>query len=328
MTRITVMSNAYPRGWPAEEDKPLRETDRAYVLPLAEALEREYRSDAHFVAYPTMNGYRLKRGALDQGVTIELGVIVFDLDGPNHAATPEWRAETRQKVCALFEAEGRGFYYETRGGARIIYRQEEPTIIQSQADAQEWSLSYVTVVANLARRFGLEADRACKDWQRLFRLPHATREGELQNRPSFGDAENIANFFVRVTEEDIETAKKSLRGLRNRRKAKPATCAVGGDGLFFHLLRARGHIGGNASRRTGGWICLCPNRSQHSTNTDWTDTTVLEPPGTGEEVGLIRCKHGHCDHRFTVAEWLRMFSDSELDAAREAAGIRQKVEAA
>src|SRR5689334_20052932 len=98
MTRVTVMSNKYPRGWPAEPDKPLRETDRAYVLSLGGAFERGCRSDAHFAAYPTTNRYRLKRAVLHQSTAIELGGAVFDFDGPDHVATDEWRAEARRKV--------------------------------------------------------------------------------------------------------------------------------------------------------------------------------------------------------------------------------------
>ena len=41
----------------------------------------------------------------------------------------------------------------------------------------------------------------------------------------------------------------------------------------------------------------------------------------GGETGLILCKHGHCDEKFTVAQWLRFFSKPELEAARLAAGI-------
>ena len=68
------------------------------------------------------------------------------------------------------------YYYETRGGGRIVYVQAEPTVLRSQADAIAWRQEYAIAVAHLARVFGIVADPACSDWQRHYRLPRATRQ--------------------------------------------------------------------------------------------------------------------------------------------------------
>ena len=48
--RISVLRSKFAPGWPDHA-----EGERAYVLPLGEALERDYSSDAHCTAYETPN---------------------------------------------------------------------------------------------------------------------------------------------------------------------------------------------------------------------------------------------------------------------------------
>jgi hypothetical protein len=208
---VTILRDRYVKGWPAHESG-----ERVYLLPLGDALERKYRSDAHFTAYTTPNARRLTREALDSGVSVDMTSVFFDFDcaethGSSEPAPESWRAELRVKVCKLFDAHGAGFYYETRGGARVVYRQDEPTVIASHDDALEWSQGYAVLVAYLARCFGLEADPACNDWQRLFRAPHATRTagGKPENWPSYGNPDDIADLFVRATPEDVARAQRA-----------------------------------------------------------------------------------------------------------------------
>jgi hypothetical protein len=269
MTAITVMSNKFVRGWPTHDDG-----ERVYVLDLGKALEREYRTDAHIATYRTPNGRRLTREAIDAGLSIEIGAVFLDFDcaethGTAEPASEAWRRSLREKVIRLFGAHGVGYFYETRGGARVVFRLNKPTIIRSHGDAREWSQSYAVLLANLSRRFDLHADAACNDWQRLFRAPHATRTegGKPENWPTFGDAENIAPLFVEATTDDVAAAKKATTAFRCRREPRPATSAAGGDGLLYHLLRLRGEVDSQETSR-GGWICLCPNRARHSKNSD------------------------------------------------------------
>lgn len=323
MSMVTVFRDKFARSWP-EREKPLRCTDRAEVLSLGEALDRSYPTDAHFAAYVTSNGHRLNCDVFAQGVSVELTCIVFDIDGPGHAATREWRRELREKVCALAEVHPRPFYYETRGGARIVYRQAEPTILRSREDGDEWSSLYLVAVEHMKRRFDIEADPACKDWQRLYRLPHATRDagGEPENWPAYHNVDDIGSLVIEADWADVDRAKASSP--KAFRKARELVfTAGGGDGLLFQLLRARGDVGGEAPR--GGWICHCPNRSQHTVASDGTDSTIVYPAGyraaTGEatDLGHIHCLHTHCES-FSPRDWLRFFSDAEIEAARRIVG--------
>jgi hypothetical protein len=311
---ITVMRDKYVRSWPQHEHG-----DRAFAMELGHALERDYSSDAHFAAYHSPNGRRLSCKAIDELGAIGLGVIVFDVDGPNHQATEEWRRELRVKVQALAVKHPAPYYYETRGGARIVYRQSEPTVLRAPADAKAWSREYAVACAYLQRAFAIEADSACSDWQRLDRLPHATRDGgRPENLPLLGDAGAIGTLVIDATAADVALAEaRAKRTFRERaRRAEPRVTL--GHGLFFYLLHARGDVDGDAAPR-GGWIVRCPNQAQHTVNTDWTTSTVLYPPDDGD-LGYVECKHAHC-RELTTKEWLRLFSDPEIDAARRAAGL-------
>jgi hypothetical protein len=324
MTAVTIFRDKFAHAWPTHEHGA-----PGYVFDLGRTLARTYTTDAHFTAYQTSNGRRLSREALDHGVAVELGAFVFDVDCDATHGTPErppeaWRRELRNKVSALAELHPGPYFYETRGGGRIVYAQPTPTPIRTHDDAKQWSRNYAVAVAYLARVAGIIADGACSDWQRFFRAPHATRErgGKPENWSVFGDPKRIGNLVIEPSHADLETAKRTSTLFREQRAREPSPLGVGGDGLFYHALRMRGHVGESAAR--GGWICVCPNSSAHSTNTDWTRSTIVVPPDPGHEIGLILCKHAHCWERFSVQQWLRMFSDSELEIARLAAGIKPR----
>jgi hypothetical protein len=316
MTSVTVFRDKYAKGWPRHE-----QGERAHVLELGAALDREYSTDAHFAAYRTPNGRRLVREAIDQGVAIELTAIVFDVDGAAHAATPEWRRGERDKVISLNSTHPGVYAYDTRGGYRLVYRQSEPTILRSQDDSKEWSQIYSVAVAHLERRFGIVADPACCDWQRLYRLPRATRTPGAgpENHPYWGDHRAIGTLLIEASWADVNKAKREApNAFKVPRSFTPY--AGSGDGVVYWLLRLRGDIIGDASR--GGWICRCPNRVQHTSCTDGSDSTVVYAPRSEAEIGVVVCKHAHCIG-FEQRDWLRFFTDAEIERAREAAGVTE-----
>ena len=327
-TLVTVFRDKFARSAPTlDPEKPWRESDRGRVLSLHDALALDYTHDAHFTAYHSPNECRLNSESLSRLDGFEMTVAVFDADCPATHGTPEpapesWRREFRKRIVSLSVDHPDVYYYETRGGARFLYRLAEQTILRTKEDAARWGRDYLVTVAHFERNYGIVADPACHDWQRLYRLPCATRTvgGRPERWPTWGEWNRIGSIVIDASKEDVDLARSRTVAFRNRRtRALGQANGAGGDGLFYHLLRARGHIGREAPR--GGWIALCPNRAQHTTNTDGTDTTIVVPPEDGGETGLICCKHGHCDMRFTVAEWLRFFSASELEDARRAAGI-------
>lgn len=328
MTLVTRLPNKYVRGYPRHEHGAPVE-----VVSLGEALDTEYSTDAHFAAYRTHNARRLTSEIFAHGANVALTAIVLDVDCPDTHGTgtpaPEsWRREHRRKIVELFEAHPGGLSYETRGGGRVVYAQAEPTVLHTKDDAQEWRQQYAIVLAYLARRFDILADRACDDWQRLFRLPRATRDGGArpENWPTFGDPFAIAPLTIEATEKDVATAQRRSKAFRDRSRNLDVTQPGRVDvGLLYWALRLRGDVGGDAPR--GGWICICPNRGEHTVNTDGSDSTVVYAACDGREIGAIACLHGHCVN-LTLHDWLAFFSDSELEAARERAGIAARTKRA
>jgi hypothetical protein len=215
------------------------------------------------------------------------------------------------------------YYYETRGGARIVHTQAEPSILRSRADALEWAQCYAIACAYLRRRYGIEADPSCADWTRLFRLPRATRDRapRPENYPTLGTpGVEIGELYIRATREDMRAARESSKAFQERRGLDLTHVPSDGMGLLYHLLRARDAVG----RRHGeGWLIRCPNAAQHTAGRDWDSSTVLYPPSRDHEIGAIHCMHQHCCD-LTIKDWLAMFSEAELDAARDAAGIRRR----
>jgi hypothetical protein len=312
-TFLTKRACGWPR-WPHGEWSD--------VCELSSALLRSWKTDAHFAAYETPNGRRLTREALDRGKRIALGAVVFDIDCPlvHGSPTPApdaWRAELLEQVGALADSHPDPFVYMTRGGARIVYTQAEPTVLTSQADAQRWSQHYMVACAYLERRFGIVADPACKDWQRFYRLPRATREpgGKPESWPVYGDPKRIGALMIEAAPADVHCVRSTTTVFAPRRELHFEPCTSSGDGLLYHLLCARGAI---IRHHTGGaYVIRCPRESSHSTGSTGDSSTVLFPPAHGKSIGAIACLHGHCSS-MRVQDWLGLFSEQEIETARRA----------
>ena len=316
---ITIMRDRFTRGWPRHE-----RGDRAYVLPLSPALTRDYRTDAHFAAYVTPNGRRLTREALEVLDGVELTTLVFDVDcgevhGSKEPAPERWRAELMDRVKALATAHPDPYVYMTRGGARIVYRLDATFVLHTVDDAREWSQRYAIAIAYLGRSFGIVADPACADWQRLYRLPHATRDrgGKPERWPTYGDPSAIGAFTFEPSVADIETAKENSKAFGERHVLDFTPCTADGLGVFFHALRARGDI---IRQRGNAFVVRCPNESEHSCGRTGDGSTLLYRPALGKDLGAIHCLHGHCAG-MRIRDWLCLFGDSELASARGAAGV-------
>jgi len=325
---ITVVQEQKVTAWPDEPGRKPRAMDRAYTLPLSRALAREYRTDAHFAQYVSPNGRRLKSAAAEE-LSVRIDVLVLDIDchevhGKGIPAPESWRVEIRQKMLALRAAHDGFFYFETRGGSRIIYRQPVPVVISSLEDAAQWRQDYATTAAYLNRVFGIEADPACADWTRLFRLPRATRGSSKtpEQWPMAGDPERIEALWFIPSDEDTEAAKlllpKAFDEVHTKRVLSIGPSNTTGHGLLYYALRNRGSIIREFKR--GMYLIRCPNEAQHTSGKTGDTSTALIVPGPGEQVGAIACLHGHCAH-LKVRDWVRMFSRTELDEARRNAGI-------
>jgi hypothetical protein len=320
---VSVFENKRANGWPKHA-----RGRRAFVIELGRALERPYASDAHFTVYATPNGRRLARGALER-VCVEMNAIVFDVDcdavhGTPAPAPDAWRAGFVDLVGGLGKVHPDPFVYMTRGGARIVYRPDEPIVLCTQADAQEWSRQYAVAVAYLARRFGIVADPACKDWTRFYRLPHATREpgGKPERWPMHGDVSRIGALVIDSTTADVDAVRRTTNAFAPRRELDFEQCTTAGFGLLYHLLRARGAI--VRPHTDGAFVVRCPREAAHSTGCTGDGSTLLYPPAHGKTVGAIACLHGHCAG-MSVRDWLQLFSDQEREAAQRACITRVAV---
>jgi AAA domain-containing protein len=188
---VPVFADRYARGYPAHPEAP-----PALYAPLGRALASRYDTDAHFSAYscPGVPRRLAGRGALAAG-EVSMVALVADVD---HA----WCLEEAAKVDALFAARGRGLAYTTRGGYRIVYRLAESIRLATPADAERWKIAYDAWRAGLAA-YGIDADPACKDWTRLYRLPLVVRDG-VPSAPVFvGDPRLIAAWPEAITLPEI-----------------------------------------------------------------------------------------------------------------------------
>lgn len=304
---ITVMRNRYVKSYPHGE--------ACYDVTLAKALTRPFTTDAHFVQYTSPAKARLNR---DSGVTATMHVIVFDVDCSHTHGTQEdtpggWRARMFCALSALLKDHPGGYWYETRGGGRIVYRLPSASTIASADDAVEWRKDYAISLAYLARKYGIHADAACADWTRLFRLPRATREGNSQpeTRWACGDVNNIDALKIEPTSEDLATARASSKAFDI---VKQLDYRSNGDskGLLFHLCRIRGLL---IAERKNAYVIKCPRHEQHSCGKVGDGSTMLYPPAAGKTAGAIHCLHAGCSN-MSLKDWMSLFSEHEINEAR------------
>lgn len=309
---VPVLSTSHLKAWPKHDTGA-----RARYLPLPEALTTQYRTDVHTAAYsaPTVER-RLSRDAVSEiagGVCMAL--VVFDIDGDEHKGSDEWFKDERGAIFDLVEARASGdddvhppFVYRTRGGYRIVFRLERPIYIRDAADAAAWTALYAAWAANLRRRFGIAADLSCKDWQRLFRLPHATRDDNTgpEDREVIGDPKNIGTWHCELSAEDMATPpKKVVRASINRLRNIGRTSR----GRLVDAFDGRGML--DREVEPGMWAAECPWESSHTGGATFDSSTVIYAADDGD-LGFFRCSHAHCVNR-SQADVIAQFSDEEMD---------------
>lgn len=276
------------------------------LLELVDLLAQEYAYDAHFTQYlvPEDLPYRINGDVFKtiEGVSFAMGYIVFDFDFPAKktaevGAIDAWWQETKPRLLQLGT-----MFWRTKGGARCVYRLPEGTLIASTDDATHWKKSYLARVIYLEREFGLMADEACCDWNRLQRAPWGRRDGETTTvrREVVGTIEPIC---WEPTEADrIEAKKRFWRAFKDKPPAGPpkadmlplsvAVKAFEGNGAWFAYLDARGAI--KSELGPGKWAVVCPNQAAHTSDSE--TGTVLYAPEDGGVTGYLHCSHSHCQN--------------------------------
>lgn len=322
---VPVVRDQKIRSWPK---CPIG--GEAKYTALAFALTHEYVTDAHFAAYSVPSHPRrlgtdalLKPGArseLDPGVAMKLAI--FDVDCPaghkgDAHATDAWWLDEIEKLAALFNAHPNGFAYRTRGGYRIVYWLTESIVLRDGADAESWSLRYCAWLVYLTREFEILADAACKDWTRLFRLPHATRDegGRPERRETIGDVESIGEWTCEPSTEDQRAAKTLCRKRARKEAARDSTTmgptVPAAEGILIRLFARRAWLGDEIE--PGKWNARCPNESAHTKGSPFDGSTVLYSPNPGESFGWLHCSHAHCLER-TLRDALAAFPEAEVRA--------------
>jgi len=150
------------------------------VVELVDALTHTYLWDAHLVTY-VIDGVWAQprllkdhRHMVDRPVTVS--VFFCDIDLPDGVVwNDELVAEFKAKYDQLDILKTAGIYH-TRGGLRIVQPLAKALPVpESEVYHRRWLLQLEAA--------GFQVDWACKDWTRLYRLPHVRRDGRPYRSP-------------------------------------------------------------------------------------------------------------------------------------------------
>ena len=307
MNAVPVFATKFVKGWPEHP-----EGERADYMTIAQAMTKRFSSDAHFTAYSVPSvARRLATDAVFAELeSAPLVLLVIDVDA-GKSVTPEWWGGEREKIDCLLGDQPDGFVYRTRGGYRIVYSLVTPVHLACTADAERWKAQYTAWLDHIESLYGIVADRACKDWTRLYRLPFVIREGERQELETIGDPNAIGTWSVVVVVPEPEPRRaKSSSGTYT---PKP------GDFDIDSFMSA--HYPGVPSRNVSDgrrWDVECPWVHEHSSNSGKRETMVFANAVHDDRPGF-KCQHEHCSNR----KWqdFRAWHDpsyTPYDAARSA----------
>lgn len=193
MSVVLVVPDRFSPGLP----KPSAGGER--TMPLALALSDSFTTDAHLAAYYPghESPRRINNEALGTRDDVVMVAAIFDVDGHDAPDIGAWFETERPKIQRVRDATG-CFAYRTRGGYRLVSLLPEPIAITSDYDAAAWSRLYKGWLRALALTFHVEADSQCVDWNRLFRVPHGTRDpgGQPEQHETLGDPRDVGRWTI------------------------------------------------------------------------------------------------------------------------------------
>ncbi len=242
---ILVTATKFRSSWPKQEGKKAPEP--FLWCRMGEALHDTFSTDAHFVAYYynaiERQHYRLRKESLEHISRPPVMLyLVIDVDSSAaHAgsgrATDEWWQAEVVKVSRLIERHPGAFVYRTRGGYRIVYRLIPARPIKG------WATYYLRVITYLQSQFGILGDDNCKDWTRLFRLPHATRSA--RGKPEMLDVIGSVPGFWRC--DDLPPPTKPQPKTKKSGRSRPSVVVrhlppAEADADFVAALAATGEF--------------------------------------------------------------------------------------
>ncbi len=164
------------------------------TVPLSEALESKWPSDAHLVLYQLVDGQepmpgwpRCNKPVLPEirahGKDLVAPIVALDYDNPGHQpwtqpAKDAFERSILDASVGLPLAMGWTWFYFTRAGARLIYVLTRPVSVEELEG----------LMLGMVRDFqanGIAMDTAACDWTRLFRLPGVLRDNESTSASEF-----------------------------------------------------------------------------------------------------------------------------------------------
>ena len=181
MASIGVMRHKFVVGWPDRPDKNKFAREEVRPTALREALTTAHPTDAHCVMYVVQGAdqhHRILKSHVDDYLGIvECQVMMVDVDNPPQpdGSKRPWQTddEIRAKHIEFLELNtlARAGWYFTNNGLRLV----QPLIAPCTPDELErYLLRWHEQLADV----GIEADPACKDWTRMYRLPWVRRDGK------------------------------------------------------------------------------------------------------------------------------------------------------
>jgi hypothetical protein len=186
-------------------------------LPLEEAFKRDWDQDAHFIVYrlededgePLYARVTKRSGftaeLLRKGGKVAVTMMVFDHDLPKQGdAKQEWTEEGLGEFTSLLaqaDLPPPSCWYTTLHGSRFVYVLETPV---DHLTAESMARS----IRDKYKAAGIELDKSCDDWTRLFRLPRTVRE-DTGRRYSNDDRFVFLNGGPALDPETIEANDKT-----------------------------------------------------------------------------------------------------------------------
>lgn len=200
------------------------------VVPLEEAMTRQWDFDAHFTLYQVEEETKfpriLKAGAqwlAAQGAILSCSFLAVDIDNNPHVP---WYDVGYAQQQALLEKivevpldtllKFRWLYFSSKG-ARLVYQLDRPVDIDRAEDHLRW-LTDQWIRAGFSSNDPWQVDRLC-DWTRLFRLPSVTRDGKETWKAKYW-RETMDNH-LEVSVDELGRMDLASHGLRSKAAASP-----------------------------------------------------------------------------------------------------------
>ncbi len=194
MKLVSVWPSRAVSGWDEGSDFRNRKTGRPVnrypLVEAVEALSKRYDTDAHFIPYriagltkgdlqPRVNDSARRSVLIPAGIEVLYDLLVIDVDAPSdikrEGTVAAWSIERIDRALSSDLGSGCGWYV-TRGGFRLLWEVDALGVtpyLQTLAKVRSY----------LSSKLGIEADKLV-DFNRCYRLPLVTRDGEPQVYPS------------------------------------------------------------------------------------------------------------------------------------------------